>query len=304
MDLRPCLLSADAIAQARALLAYQPFVISDTVCTGAAYNWLYAKSADEWTGPEVYDRAVVGAETFAAALDASVRMRTTYERFLGAICRAFPGGSYLDVACNTGWFPVMASLNGMSDCTGLDPGDYGAAVSFLNRVTGAHATFIRGGYASPTPVLASGIGPDRRPFDRQFDVVSNFAFMGHLGDPLQFLQALTSVARKAVFIWTGLLDVDDYIIRFSDPVSQPPPGFEGLTWSRFSYGTSISALLLFTMMDMLGFAHRFEVKDSPQGLGTDWYAQHPERARYGKPRAFLFVREPYAEEVRARLLAA
>jgi SAM-dependent methyltransferase len=298
MDLRRYNLSAGQVARAKALFGYQPVILSDSVCTGVAYKWLHVAVPDA-IGLDPFDRNDVGPEMFELALAANTRLIRTYEAYGRAICSLFPSGTYLDIACNTGFFPVFASLNGMRECVGLDPGDHADAVAFLNDITGANAEFVRGGYAGPVPMLVS-YGPDgAQEFKRKFDVVSTLEFMCHLGDPLQFLQAVAASAKKAVFIWGGFLQSDELLIRLGDPIDYDAPGFEGLMWSRFCYATSISTRLLSTMMHMLGFPLRLEIAYPPDGLPPDWHAAN--LSEYQPHQAYIFVREPYIAEVRQRL---
>jgi hypothetical protein len=301
MDLRPYNLTPEDIARAKQLFAYQPFVISDSICTGVAYNWLHeADPEGAWRkGAEVYDRAIVGPEKFQLAAEANLKLQRTYDRFVMTLCHLFPGGSYLDVSCNNGYFPVTASLNGMGESVGLDPGDFGGAIEFLNRVTGSRAAFVRGGYAPIPPSLMQHTAGGDAPLGRQFDVVSNLEFMCHLADPLHFLHAVASAARKAVFLWSGFVDSDEYIIRLNPPLASAPPGQREYFWGEFSSGTAISTKLVYTSMAMLGFPHALEVASPPDGLPPDWHEKN--MPHYQRHRAFLFIRDAYFPEVSARM---
>src|SRR4051812_9820557 len=119
MDLRRYSLTADQVAHGKALFGYQPVILSDAVCTGVAYKWLHVPVPDA-IGLDPFDRNEVGPQVFELALAANTKLIRTYEAYGRAICSLFPGGTYLDIACNTGFFPVFASLNGMRESVGLD----------------------------------------------------------------------------------------------------------------------------------------------------------------------------------------
>jgi SAM-dependent methyltransferase len=299
MDLRPYNLSAAQIERAKAVLAYQPFILSGGVCTGVAYDWLFSDAPERRARREIYEAASDGPAIFRKAFEANSKLIRTYETFARTICGAFPGGTYLDVSCNTGWFPVFASLNGMRRSVGVDPGDYAPSVAFLNEICGSGAEFMSGGYRShPKPEIVARSADGYTPMTDQFDVVSNLEFLCHLGDPLHFLHALAAVARKGVFLWSGFLESSEYLIRLNEPSDAPMMGTVGV-WGHYCYGTAISTQLLFHTMGLLGFPFRLEVSYPPDGLPEDWHLAR--MAQYQKHRAFLFVREPYVSEVRDRL---
>jgi SAM-dependent methyltransferase len=290
MDLRPFSLSPADVATGASLLSYQPIVLSDRLVTGCAHSWLYE---DDPEAPElsdgafVFDRDKVGPEKFDRALAANLALIRTYEHFADEIASRFAGASFLDVSCNTGLFPVMVARRGMGDCAGLEPKPLGDALAFLARVTGTRARFMRGGY------LSDPVGLFERTSDKlqrvgRFDVVSNMAFLCHLGEPLQFLQALADVASKAVFIWSGFLDDPEYVIRLNEPRPDKLAGDHRFFWQKFASGSAMSVSLLKRSMALLGFASSFEVQYPLDGLPPDWTARH--MPHYGPFRAFLFVR--------------
>lgn len=295
MDLRPYRLSASAVERAKMLFEYQPLIVSDTVCTGVAYDWLYSPDPEAHPRREVYDLATDGPELFERAFDANLRLSRTYAAFARAIAAACPGGSYLDVSCNSGLLPVYLSLNGMAECFGLDLPRHAPAFSFLADLTGSRARFLPGAYVNDgVPTIATSHPDD----GREFDVVSSMAFLCHLGDPLHFLQALAGAAKKVVFLWSGFIDSDENLIRLGEPRPMSQPGLSGV-WSRYAYGTALSTNLLFSTMNLLGFPLRLEVAYPPDGLPPDWHEAN--MRQYGRFRAFLFVRESYMDEVSRRL---
>lgn len=296
MDLRAFRLPPSAVEEAKRLLDYQPFIVSDTVCTGVAYDWLYSADPEAHPRREVYDLAIDGPELFRKAWDANMRLSRTYAAFARAISGACPGGTYLDVSCNSGQLPVFMSLNGMGDCFGLDLPKHGTAFSFLAQLTGSRARFLPGAYVNEgKATIATSVPEDG---NREFDVVSSMAFLCHVGDPLHFLQALAAAAKKAVFLWSGFIDSQENLIRFGAARPLAQPGLSGV-WSRFSYGTALSTNLLFSTMNLLGFPMRLEVAYPPDGLAPDWHEANMKQ--YGRFRAFLFIREEHMAEISDRL---
>lgn len=141
MDLREVLKTDPQRVEATLLLDYQPFIIADDVQTGAAHGWVYGD--DPRTKPQlIFRRSEETEENWHRITDSNARLRRMYDDFIGAIVDRFPGASYLDLACNNGYFPVRASQAGMRPAVGAD-GDfsYRKAVRFLNRALGTHAQF-------------------------------------------------------------------------------------------------------------------------------------------------------------------
>lgn len=114
-----------------------------------------------------------------------------YEDLLDEIAQQFPHASLLDVACNNGYIPVGAELRGMRGA-GMDLGDYGASVAFLNKCLGTGARFFHQWYDSRIHAF---------PSDIKYDVVVMMAIMCHIPDPLHFLAAAANRAEKAFLFW-------------------------------------------------------------------------------------------------------
>jgi len=113
MDLRPYGLSELQIARAATVLNYQPFRISDAIVTGVGHSWLHETSLAEINRPQLlFDATRDPPDRWANAVAAAERLDRSYETFLDAIVGSCPGGSYLDLCCNSGYFPVKASARG------------------------------------------------------------------------------------------------------------------------------------------------------------------------------------------------
>ena len=202
-----------------------------------------------------------------------------YDCFIGRIVSACgPGGSYLDVGCNTGYFPVKACLDGVRTAVGVDLLDHSEGFQLLTEITGSQAKFARGGYDPNNHILT--IEPDYGA--ACYDVVSSSALLCHVPDPLHFLKALATRARKAIFLWSGFIDSQELLIRYNAPnrvfQREFPNGFDD--------GTALSTGLLFLAMDQLGFPNCDELKSTSDWLPENWHlAGIPQ---YQKFRAFLF----------------
>jgi SAM-dependent methyltransferase len=282
MDLRPFHPTGNQAEAAAQLLRYQPFVIDDDRQTGVAYTWMHSPDPTRVSSEDFFfDRKSVTAEVWDKACDANRRLGSMYDAFIARIVDVCPpGGSYLDIACNTGYFPVRASLAGVQTAAGIDLGDFSSAFQLLNEITGSSAKFAVGGYDSGSHSLTmpANFGP------KSYDVVSSSAFLCHVPDPLHFLKSIATLASRAVFLWSGFVESEELLIRYNPPnkftAAEFPNGFED--------GTSISLGLLFLSMAKLGFVQREELKPAPDWLPEDWHSQGiPD---YQKFRAFLFWR--------------
>jgi SAM-dependent methyltransferase len=200
-----------------------------------------------------------------------------YQAFLDVIVAACPGGSYLDLPCNTGWFPVAASMRGMTPSVGIDVEDYGPAMFYLNTFTGATARFVRSRWESQQRQFHPAI-------EGRFDVVSCMAFLVHLPDPLQFLAALADLSDHAVFLWAAFLRSDERLIRYglADQFFGEP-----FPWC-YDAGTAISDALLVEAMQRLGFPNWTEVTTRPGVWPAEW--DNALMKPFQPMRAFLFTR--------------
>lgn len=245
MDLRPYRLDDDQVFQGSRLLRYQPFILSDDVQTGVAYSWLHgaeggrASGSDEW----VCDRRTATPEHWAQFTDANARLRAMYEDWIEAIASRFPRGSLVDVGSNDGYFPVRAQMRGMAGCAGYDNPGFGPAFDLLNDLTRSGARFIGKMYDPFTHQL-----PGSR--EGSFDVAVASLVTCHLPDPLHFLACLGRIARRGVFLYTGMADSDDYTIHYAEPnkFSRDVPFPYG-----FDNDTGLSRGLLYKSMEWMGF---------------------------------------------------
>ena len=250
--------------------------------TGVAYSWLHSEDPTAVRSEGfIFDRRTVASEVWNQAYNANRRLASMYDALAARIVDVCPpGGSYLDVGCNTGYLPVRASLAGIGMAIGIDLNNYAAAFELLNQITGSSARFSPGRYdpLHHTLTMQDNFGL------QGFDVVSSTALLCHVPDPLHFLKAIARLATKAVLLWSGFIESEELLIRYNPPnkffSAEFPNGFDD--------GTSISLGLLFLSMSNLGFANREELKPAPGWLPEDWHSRRI--PQYQKFRAFLFWR--------------
>src|SRR5580765_3058998 len=108
MDLRKHHLSPAQIDKGMACLNYQPFVLSDDVCTGVAYSWIATSDGgrSENVTNFMLDRHTCDAGLWERFWGANRRLASMYDDFVDAIVEHVPKGTLLDLACNNGYFPV------------------------------------------------------------------------------------------------------------------------------------------------------------------------------------------------------
>ena len=101
-------------------------------------------------------------------------------------------------------------------------------------------------------------------------------------------------------MWSGFIDSDEYLIRFNSPrMSMAAGGARDFYWASFARGTAMSTRLLFESMRMLGFPLYAEVGYPEGGLPQNWH--EAKMSHYQPFRAFLFVRDAFADETVAKL---
>ena len=244
--------------------AYQPYRMPGSTVTGAGLA--FVKATDLRHASESTDHP--DRDLF---LKESANQAAMYEQFL-AYAGSFissENASFLDVACNSGYFCYRMSQRGASRSVGVDVGDFAQTFDIINGALGTAATFLPGHYDMRKHELV-GVG------DEQFDVVFNTAFMCHSSDPTFLLEALAKRARKALLVFSKFSRDDNYVVRYSKTTSryfmQPYP-------LCFDAATEISDSLLLFALDQLGFSRVYEVPRKPT-----WLPRSPEW------RAFLALR--------------
>jgi SAM-dependent methyltransferase len=251
LDLRGLLPKAD-IERAASILRYQPYILTDDLQTGAGYSWFCA--GDPRVSPqEIFRKSECTPEVWERAVEANGRVRAMYDDMLDEVAGRFSGGSLLDLACNSGYFPVGAERRGMRG-TGMDVWDFSAGVSLLNDALGTKARFVHAGY---DPVN------HRLPELGEFDVTVISAIMCHLPDPVYFLTAVARVTKGALLFWGQMIDSDLLLISYLPPF----PSLPGLREypHLFNDNTRISRGLFDLTVKTLGFREVIEIRPRDHG---------------------------------------
>lgn len=261
MDLRPYLRTPRQVELACQVLSYQPYIITDNIQTGVAYSWLYDREGGRRTYAQsefVFDKATCLEDVWERASDANQRLRNMYKSWLDTLVSLVPGGSVAEVGCNNGYFLVGAQRRGMGPCSGVDAANYGPTVGFLNEILKTDVRFNQVGYD-----LWSHTVPGLEPHD----LVIASAVLQHISDPLYFLSYLGRIARKALFLFTGMGETDQYLVYYSAPNKfdrdKPFP-------VCFDNDVGLSRGLLMKSLDMLGFRRVIEIPWQPDWLPLHW----------------------------------
>jgi SAM-dependent methyltransferase len=206
MDLRRFGLTRDQALQGARLLDYQPFVLADDIQTGVAYEWLYPQEAGS---RYVAFRKAMSPTEWEHFGEANAALRRMYDEWIEEICRAAPqAATALDIACSSGYFLQKLALQGYRDCVGYDVLDKTEAFAFLNGVLGTGTRFVRQPYNSWTHTI---------PGCRPADVVIASAILLHISDPLYFLKFLGDMAKKLLFLFTRVVEAEEYVVVYGTP---------------------------------------------------------------------------------------
>lgn len=257
MDLRGRL-NEEQKERACAFLGYQPFIITDDIQTGAAYSWAYG--ADPRVAPTLlFRRHDYNVEQWTKITEANARCRRMYDDFVAEIAKRYPGGTWLDFACNNGYFPIAAERSGMRG-VGVDMGpQYARSIELLNEACGTNAEFINAAYDSQKRSA---------PIDGKYAVVSASAILCHLPDPLHFLAFLGSLASEAIFYFGQLIDTDALLVSYLRP--HPALGREDEIFPyRFNSDVRLSKSLLYHGFEEMGFREIVELPWS-----NDWLSPY------------------------------
>src|SRR5437667_2325095 len=212
MDLRKFGITREQALLGAGLFDYQPFILSDDIQTGIAYDWLYGDT-DRYGFHDphryVVKRNEVDSGTWQRFVSANAILRNMYEQWIDAISStARHKESVVDIACNTGYFLQGLAQRGFKVCTGYDRFDKSRAFHLLNTLTGANVRFQHEMYNSWTHTV-KGCQPA--------DVVIASAIMVHISDPLYFLRFLGDITRDTLFLFTSVAHSEDYSIRYHPP---------------------------------------------------------------------------------------
>jgi len=261
MDLTKYSLSTKQIATARAVLDYQPFIITDSLQTGVAYSWLYGDQGGRTSHGRdfVCDRNTVTEEEWTRFCAANNSLRCMYEDWLDVIAQTYPGGTLLDAACNNGYFLVGALKRGMRAATGYDRADYTGSVRFLNDILGVNAVFRHDAYDSWKHTIKGS---------KPHDVAVASLILCHISDPLYFLAFLGRMAREAIFLFTGMGVEPGYRIYYS----KPNRFYKSDSFPVcFDNDVGLSKTLLFESLELMGFKKITVLPYKDSWLPRSWF---------------------------------
>lgn len=230
MDLRPFNPSPAQLDLARqlvvrGLLGYQPWIFADDLETGVGLEF----DLDAYVGlvhypgiepallasPELR-RIILRPDRAPEFRAANQRLRSFYDDVADRICAAVGTPtelSTLDVGCNTGYIPIAFARRGTRRAVGCDRQDFSASVELLNAIIGTGVEFFPARYDPRSRAVA---GVDAA------DIVTSFAVLCHISDPLQYLACLGGLARKALFVWTLVNDDPGMTLHYEEPRGDYP----------------------------------------------------------------------------------
>jgi SAM-dependent methyltransferase len=311
MDLRPYNPTPEQIETARhlscrGLLCYQPFTLSDSLVTGAGYE--FAKVAEgaglvycenpphEYRGNASVNRHLIDPALKDEFVDYSRRLSVLYDSMINLVSEklgGFPGLTVADIGCCSGYFPLAMAKRGAKRAVGYDLVDYRPTFNLLNDILGTNAEFYQRGYDGIVGGLKSNKLVDRiksRLFGRTkqaetFDVVFSIAVLVHLSDPLQHLAYLGSIAKKALVVWTWTSEneEDQMVIRYGSVNRY-------YEHAKFPYCFDIMQIspgLLQRSLELMGFTEIHPIRNVPDGMPDYWFDRH---------RGYLAIRPDAVED--------
>lgn len=264
------------------LLTYQPFVFAHDFEVGVGYEFergsydglIYCPDIDQdmLRSPQLR-RLMVAPEKYAAYHAANRRLARYYDYLADRIVDIVggaAGNTFLDVGCNTGYFPQSFALRGAKLAVGCDRQDFSRPFALLNTILGTDAKFVKRWY-EPERHVINGLD--------QFDVVMSMALVCHVADPLHLVAAMGKLARKALFVWTLINNDANYTCHYGEPRGDYPGD---LFPYCFDNVVCPSASLMRRSMELMGFKEVLEIPAPPN---------HPDYAWLDYPfRGFLGLR--------------
>jgi hypothetical protein len=257
MDLRKFHPTKRQIIEARELLGYQPFIISDDIQTGNGYAFIYGEGL-----PEVMERNQVSIEQWTKFTEANARMGKMYDDWISQTCAAagdLSNLSVIDTACNDGYFLYRFWQAGIRKCVGYDREYVEPTINFMNQLLGSKIRFVNEPY-NPLTHRIKGCN--------KYDIVVSSAIVCHLSDPLNYISFLASITRKVLLIHTIVSNENDYVVSYGKPnkyhKKDPFP-------VCFDNNVTISQGLLLESLHLSGFEKIQEIEYRNEWLPWDWY---------------------------------
>jgi len=274
LDLRSKELTPEQIRQVEEFiiqgkLAYQPFIFTETLETGAGQKFhdgetkggrVYWKDAPENLPKPIKEVLTDDPEHFR---ECNETIRFIYRHFIDSIVENLGGDisdlSFAEVGCNTGYFLHALALRGAAKCVGLDYTRNEEVFKWFNRVLNTNSEFR---FAEWNP-LEHRVLYGKMP---EVEVTLTVAVMCHLADPLYHLAYLCDHSAKAIFIYTPVNKDTGLSISYGNPAKYP----NALSWPLgFDNEVRPSVALLRMGLQEAGFDDIREIK-CPDGLSPRW----------------------------------
>jgi SAM-dependent methyltransferase len=268
--------TAKALAE-RGLLCYQPFSFDDSFEVGVGWEFTKGEFAGLIHWPDVPEHLLHSPEFRRLLSDpaeinqfraSNLALSRTYDDFADAIVERFGGDvsglSFMDVGCNSGYMPAAFALRGAGETIGIDREDYSETIGLLNDVLGTGIRFEQRAF-DPRTRRIEGLP--------EADVVTSMLLMCHLPDPMGFLAEVGRSARKALFIWNGVVQDARLRIQYGEADkyyadASFPHGFD--------YDTRLSTGLMLASLRMMGFTEIHQLDVAPGGLeGGHYFDKRP-----------------------------
>ncbi len=266
MDFRALSIPAPTLEHAKrlavqGLLTYQPFIFDDTLETGVGLEFAvghycglvhYPDIPQHWLASPELRRLILDPDRHLEFRAANERLRALYDHCVSTIIEAVGdvrNTSFLDVGCNTGYFPQSFARHGAALAAGCDRQDFSDVFALLNGILETDARFLNTSYDPRRHVI-----PDLEPFD----VVTSFAVLCHTSDPLFHLACLGRLARKALLVWTLVNEDDRHTVHYGEPRGDYPDDAFPICFDNL---VCPSDSLMMRSMDLMGFKNVIRLPD-------------------------------------------
>lgn len=241
----------------KGLLNYQPWLFSEDFQTGVGLEWTEGRHSGLVYYPDI-DRAlldsspelkrlVVDPQNYKKFHEANSKLRQLYDGIADDICAKIDDvdkTSFLDVGCNTGYFP----LRGARQSAGGDrEKSFSESFDLLNALLRMWFKFYDAYYEPKTHPI-SGMS--------QFDVVVSMAVLCHLSQPLNHIRCLASLAKKGLFVWTLVNEDRGYTIHYAEPRGDYKDDEFPFCFDREIVS---SKALLQKSLELMGFKYIYEI---------------------------------------------
>lgn len=197
--------------------------------------------------------------------EANGRMRKMYDDWIEQMCDLVGGVSevtVVDTAANAGFFPYRFLERGAHRAIAYDMNSKLAQIyDLLNVITGFEAEFVNTPYDQMTHEI---------PGAEKGDIVISSAIMCHLSDPLYYLNFLSSITKKALFLFTSIDDSKQLRITYREPGQFYPEYPFPICFDNM---TTVSRPLIELGLRELGFKEIVELEYRKDWLPMSWYKQ-------------------------------